>query len=45
MNPTPLPNQHSSINERMTVTMEEPFWVFLIGVRFDKPWKIHQWPP
>jgi hypothetical protein len=34
-----------SINERVTATMDGPFCVFLIGMRFNKPWKIHKWLP
>jgi hypothetical protein len=31
--------------ERMTAQMEGDFVVFLIGMRFNQPWKIHQWLP
>lgn len=30
---------------RMTADMEGDFVVFLIGMRFNKPWKIHKWWP
>lgn len=29
----------------MTVSLEEPIVVFLIGMRINKPWKIHKWLP
>ena len=45
MHPKSQSNLNISINERMTATMEEPFCVFLIGIRFNKPWKIHKWLP
>ena len=31
--------------ERLSATMEGPFVVFLIGMRINKPWKVHQWWP
>jgi hypothetical protein len=31
--------------QRMTARMDEPFCVFLIGMRFNRLWKIHQWLP
>ncbi len=33
------------IPSRMTVEMDGEFVVFLIGVRVNKPWKIHKWLP
>jgi hypothetical protein len=33
------------IPERVTATMEGEFVVFLIGMRFNRPWKIHRWLP
>jgi hypothetical protein len=33
------------INEKMTAAWEDDFVVFLIGVRFNQPWKIHKWLP
>ena len=30
-------------NQRMTVEIEGDFVVFLIGMRLNKPWKIHKW--
>ena len=32
-------------NQRMTVEIEGDFVVFLIGMRLNKPWKIHRWLP
>ena len=32
-------------NQRMTVEIEGDFVVFLIGMRLNKPWKIHKWLP
>jgi hypothetical protein len=31
--------------ERLTAAREAPFVVFLIGMRFNKPWKLWQWWP
>ena len=31
--------------EKMTATMEGDFVLFLIGMRLDQPWKVHQWLP
>lgn len=31
--------------ERMTVKIEGDFVVFLIGMRINKPWKLHKWLP
>lgn len=31
--------------ERMTVDVDGEFVVFLIGMRVNKPWKIHKWLP
>ena len=31
--------------ERMTAETDEEFVVFLIGMRINKPWKIHKWLP
>ena len=33
------------IPRRMTARMEGDFVVFLIGLRINKPWKIHKWLP
>jgi hypothetical protein len=33
------------INERMTARMDKDFVIFLIGMRINKFWKIHQWLP
>lgn len=33
------------IDKRMTVEMDGEFVVFLIGMRVNKPWKIHKWLP
>ena len=31
--------------QRMTAAVDEDFVVFLIGMRINKPWKIHKWLP
>ena len=31
--------------DRLTATMEGDFVVFLIGMRVNRPWKIHKWLP
>ena len=31
--------------QRMTVELEGDFVVFLIGMRINKPWKVHKWLP
>ncbi len=33
------------IDQRMTARIEGDFVVFLIGLRINKPWKIHKWLP
>jgi len=33
------------IDERMTAEIDGDFVVFLIGMRVNKPWKIHKWLP
>jgi len=33
------------INDRMCAQVEGEVVVFLIGMRFNKPWKIHKWFP
>ncbi len=33
------------IDQRMAAEMEGEFVVFLIGMRVNKPWKIHKWLP
>jgi Monooxygenase af470-like len=33
------------IDRRMTAEMDGEFIVFLIGMRVNKPWKIHKWLP
>lgn len=35
----------SVIGRRMTAEIEGEFVVFLIGMRINKPWKIHKWLP
>ena len=35
----------SIIAERMTARLEGDFVVFLIGMRINKPWKVHRWWP
>lgn len=31
--------------EKMTAAIEGDFVLFLIGMRFNQPWKVHQWLP
>ena len=31
--------------KRLTATIEGDFVVFLIGMRINKPWKLHKWFP
>ena len=31
--------------DRMTADIEGDFVVFLIGMRINKPWKVHKWWP
>jgi hypothetical protein len=33
------------IGSRMSAEMEGEFVVFLIGIRINKPWKVHKWLP
>ena len=33
------------IPARMTAEMEGDFVVFIIGIRINKPWKLHKWVP
>ena len=33
------------IPERMTAQIDGEFVVFLIGMRINKPWKVHKWLP
>jgi len=33
------------IDSRMSAEMEGEFVVFLIGMRVNKPWKLHKWIP
>lgn len=33
------------ISQRMTAIMEGEFCVFLIGMRINRPWKLHKWLP
>jgi hypothetical protein len=33
------------LNGRWTARRQEPFVVFLIGMRINRPWKIHRWGP
>ena len=33
------------IPQRYTVKVEDPFVVFLIGMRINKMWKVHKWLP
>ena len=35
----------SIINKRMAAEIEGDFVVFLIGMRINKPWKLHRWLP
>jgi hypothetical protein len=35
----------SIIPQRMTAQIEGDFVVFIIGMRINKPWKIHKWLP
>lgn len=35
----------SVIDKRMTAEMSGTFVVFLIGLRINRPWKIHKWLP
>lgn len=35
----------ATINRRMTVNIEGDFVVFIIGMRINRPWKIHKWLP
>lgn len=35
----------ATINRRMTASIEGDFVVFLIGMRINRPWKIHKWLP
>jgi len=32
-------------NQKMTAEIDGDFVVFLIGVRINKPWKVHKWLP
>ena len=34
-----------TIPERVTAELEGDFVVFLIGMRINKPWKVHKWLP
>jgi hypothetical protein len=38
-------NMADIFKQRMTVEMDDDFVVFLIGMRINKPWKIHKWLP
>ena len=33
------------IDKRMTAEVDGEFVVFLIGMRINKPWKVHKWLP
>ena len=33
------------ITDRMSARMDGPFVVFLIGMRINRPWKLHRWLP
>ncbi len=33
------------IPQKMTVEMDGEFIVYLVGMRINKPWKIHKWLP
>jgi hypothetical protein len=33
------------IDKRMSAEMDGEFVVFLIGMRINKPWKVHKWLP
>lgn len=39
------PLQGGIIPRRVTATLDGTFCVFLIGMRFNRPWKVHQWLP
>jgi hypothetical protein len=33
------------LTDRLTATLDGDFVVFLIGMRINKPWKVHKWLP
>jgi hypothetical protein len=33
------------VDRRMAAEMDGEFVVFLIGLRINKPWKVHKWLP
>jgi hypothetical protein len=33
------------LNGRWTARLDEPHVVFIIGMRINKPWKVHRWGP
>jgi hypothetical protein len=33
------------ISERMAAEIEGDFVVFIIGMRVNRPWKLHKWVP
>jgi hypothetical protein len=35
----------SVIDKRMAAEMDGPFVLFVIGMRINKPWKVHKWLP
>lgn len=35
----------ATIKQRMTANVEGDFVVFMIGMRVNKPWKLHRWLP
>jgi hypothetical protein len=35
----------ATINRRVTAKIEGDFVVFIIGMRVNKPWKVHKWLP
>jgi hypothetical protein len=35
----------ATINRRVTAKIEGDFVVFIIGMRVNRPWKLHKWLP
>lgn len=38
-------NPRAVIPDRLTANFEDGFVLFLIGMRINRPWKIHKWLP
>jgi len=38
-------NRRAVISDRLTANLEDGFVLFLIGMRINRPWKIHKWLP